>query len=300
VNILVTGASGLVGRALIPVLTAGGHSVVRLVRFKPARGEAGVYWNPAGGEIDSSGLVGLDAVVHLAGEPITGRWSEAKKRAIRESRAKSTRLLCETLARLTGRPRVLVAASASGYYGDRGDEVLREESRAGSSFLSQVCREWEEATQPAAESGIRVVNLRIGFVLSAAGGGLARMLPAFKVGGGGRLGTGKQYLSWIAMDDLAQIILFALTTTQLDGPANAAAPNPVTNHEFTQTLGHLLGRPTIFRVPAFGIRLAFGEMGKEVLLASTRMEPARLLKAGYRFRFPEIEGALRQVLTKHP
>jgi hypothetical protein len=191
---------------------------------------------------------------------------------------------------------VLVAASASGYYGDRGDEVLREESEAGSSFLSQVCQEWEAATGPAAASGIRVVNLRFGFVLSPAGGGLAKMLPAFKLGVGGKIGSGKQYLSWIAIDDLVQIILFAITTEALKGPANAAAPNPVTNSEFSTTLGRVLGRPAIFPMPAFAVRLAFGEMGDELLLASARMEPARLRRAGYQFRFPQLEGALRKLL----
>ena len=295
-NILVSGSSGLIGQALIPVLTGGGHGVICLVRFKRQGGKSLVYWNPAGGEIDAAKLEGCDAVIHLAGEPITGRWTAAKKRAIRESRVKSTRLLCEALARLSNRPRVLVAASASGYYGDRGDEVLREESEAGSSFLSQVCQEWEAATKAAAESGIRVVNLRTGFVLSLAGGGLAKMLPAFKMGAGGRIGSGKQYMSWIGIDDLVQIIFFAATTETLHGPANAVAPNPVTNLEFTKTLGRVLGRPTIIPMPAFAVRLAFGEMGEELLLASTRIEPARLLSAGYQFRFPELEGALRHLL----
>jgi len=298
-NILVSGASGLIGQALIPVLTAGGHRVICLVRFKPQGGGSLVYWDPAGGKIDTPKLEGSEAVVHLAGEPITGRWTGAKKRAIRDSRVKSTRFLCETLARLSNRPRVLVAASASGYYGDRGDEVLREESEAGSSFLSQVGQEWERATTPAAESGIRIVNLRIGFVLSPAGGGLAKMLPAFKMGAGGRIGSGKQYLSWIAIDDLVQIILFAIATEALRGPANAAAPNPVTNLVFTKTLGRVLGRPAVFPMPAFAVRLAFGEMGKELLLASTRLEPARLLKAGYQFRFPELEPALRYLLGRN-
>jgi hypothetical protein len=297
-NILVTGASGLIGQALISVLTTGGHRVICLVRFKPQGGESRVYWNPAGGDIDEPKLEGFDAVIHLAGEPITGRWNAAKKRAIRESRAKSTRLLCETMARLSRPPRVLVAASASGYYGDRGDEVLREESGAGSSFLSQVCQEWEAATKPAAESGMRVVNLRFGFVLSPAGGGLAKMLPAFKMGAGGKIGSGKQYMSWIGIDDLVQIILFATTADTLNGPVNAVAPNPVTNLEFTKTLGRVLGRPAIFPLPAFAVRLAFGEMGKELLLASTRIEPARLLSAGYQFRFPELEGALRHLLGR--
>jgi len=297
-NILVTGARGLIGQALIPVLTTGGHRVVCLVRFKPRGGESLVYWDPAGGDIDAPKLEGFDAVVHLAGEPITGRWNAAKKRAIRESRVKSTRLLCETLARLASRPRVLVAASASGYYGDRGDEVLREESEAGSSFLALVCQEWEAATKAAGESGIRVVNLRFGFVLSPAGGGLAKMLPAFKMGVGGKIGSGRQYLSWIGIDDLVQIILFAATTEALHGPVNAVAPNPVTNLVLTKTLGRVLGRPAIFPMPAFVVRLAFGEMGKELLLDSTRIEPARLLAAGYQFRFPELEGALRHLLGR--
>jgi hypothetical protein len=298
VNILVTGASGLIGQALIPLLTTGGHRLIRLVRFKPQGGESLMYWDPAAGEIDASKLEGMDAVVHLAGEPITGRWTEAKKRAIRESRVRSTRLLCETLARLSNRPRVLVAASASGYYGDRGAEVLSEESEAGSSFLSQVCQEWEAATTPAAERGIRVVNLRFGFVLSPAGGGLAKMLPAFKMGVGGKIGSGKQYMSWIAIDDLVQILLFATTAEALKGPVNAVSPNPVTNLEFSKTLGRVLGRPAIFPMPAFAVRLAFGEMGEELLLASTRIEPARLVSAGYQFRFPQLEGALQHLLGK--
>ena len=255
-----------------------------------------MYWNPAEGEIDAARLQKFDAVIHLAGEPITGRWNATKKRAIRESRVKGTRLLCETMAGLSSRPRVLVAASASGYYGDRGDEVLREESEAGSSFLAKVCQDWEAATKRAAESGLRVVNLRIGFVLSVAGGGLAKMLPAFKMGVGGKIGSGKQYVSWIAIADLVQIILFAISTEALKGPANAAAPNPVTNSEFSKTLGRVLGRPAIFPMPAFVVRLAFGEMGEELLLASARMEPARLLSAGYQFRFPRLEDALRHSL----
>ncbi len=295
-NVLLTGSSGLIGRSLIPVLKSGGHRVVSLVRFKPRGGEALVYWDPAREMIDAPNLEGFDAVVHLAGEPVAGKWTPAKKQAIRGSRIDTTRFLCQTLARLAHPPRAIVAASASGYYGDRGDEVLKEESAAGSSFLSQVCQEWEAATSPAAQSGIRVVNLRIGFVLSPAGGGLAKMLPAFRMGAGGKLGSGKQYLSWIAIDDLVQIILFAAATETLRGPVNTAAPNPVTNLVFTKTLGGVLGRPTIFPMPAFAVRLIFGEMGEELLLASTRMEPARLLSAGYQFRFSQLESALRLML----
>jgi uncharacterized protein (TIGR01777 family) len=296
-NILVTGASGLIGQAVIPVLTSAGHRVTCLVRFKPQDRASLVYWNPAAGDIDESKLEGFDAVVHLAGESISGRWTAEKKSAIRESRVNGTQLLSETLAKLSTRPRVLIAASASGYYGDRGDEVLREESTAGSSFLSRVCQEWEAATKLAAAGGIRVVNLRFGFVLSPAGGGLAKMLPAFKLGVGGRIGSGKQYMSWIDIDDLVQIILFATTAETLTGPVNAVAPNPVTNLEFTKTLGRVLGRPTLFPMPAFAARIAFGEMGEELLLASTRIEPARLLSAGYQFRFPELGGALRHLLS---
>jgi len=295
-NILITGSSGLIGQALIPELKSGGHSVASLVRFKPQPGAPLVYWNPAQGEIDASKLEGFDAVVHLAGESVSGRWTPAKKQAIRESRVQGTRLLCEALAKLSQRPRVLVAASASGYYGDRGDEVLREESAAGTSFLSQVCQEWEAATNPAAAGGIRVVNLRISLVLSRAGGGLAKMLPAFTMGVGGKIGSGKQYMSWIDLDDLVQIILFATSTAALSGPANAAAPHPARNLEFTKTLGRVLGRPTLVPMPAFAVRLVFGEMGEELLLASTRMEPTRLLSAGYQFRFPLLEGSLRHLL----
>jgi len=297
-NILISGSSGLIGQALIPVLKSGEHSVASLVRFTPKAGAPLVYWNPAAGEIDNSKLEAFDAVIHLAGESVSGRWTPAKKLAIRESRVRGTRVLSEALAKASRRPRVLVAASASGYYGDRGDEVLREESAGGMSFLSQVCREWEAATKPAAEAGIRVVNLRIGLVLSRGGGGLAKMLPAFMMGVGGKIGSGKQYMSWIDIDDLVRVFLFAATTETLSGPANAAAPNPVTNLEFTKALGRVLGRPTLVPMPAFAVRLVFGEMGEELLLASARMEPARLLGAGYQFRFPQLEGALRHLLPK--
>jgi len=295
-NFLITGSSGLIGQALIPELKSGGHSVASLVRFTPQPGTPLVYWNPVEGKIDSPGLEGFDAVVHLAGESVSGRWTPFKKQAIRESRVQGTRLLCEALAKVSLRPRVLVAASAAGFYGDRRDELLREESGAGTSFLSQVCQEWEAATKPAAERGIRVVNLRIGLVLSRAGGGLAKMLSAFTMGLGGKIGSGKQYMSWIAIDDLVQIILFAATAETLRGAANATAPNPARNSEFTKALGRVLGRPAIIPMPTFAVRLAFGDMGEELLLASTRMQPARLLSAGYRFRFPELEGALRHLL----
>jgi uncharacterized protein (TIGR01777 family) len=243
-------------------------------------------------------LEDFDAVVHLAGESIVGRWTPEKKARILESRAKGTRLLCESLADLRSRPIVLVSASAIGYYGDRGDQVMDEESSAGSLFLSKVAKAWEAATDAARRNGIRVVNLRIGFVLGKAGGGLATMLLPFKLGVGGRVGSGRQYMSWIAIDDVVGAISHAILSDSLRGPVNAVAPNPVTNREFTKTLGRVLWRPTIFPLPAFAARLVMGEMADDLLLASTRVKPSRLLSSGYEFRFPQLEGALRHVLGK--
>jgi len=293
-KILVSGSTGLVGSALVPFLLTGGHQVARLVRSQPTAGGE-VPWDPAAGRLEATNLEGLDAVVHLAGERITGRWTAAKKARIRSSRVQGTRLLAETLARP---PKTLVCASAIGYYGHRGDELLREESPPGAGFLAEVCREWEAAARPAAEKGIRVVQLRIGVVLSAAGGALALMLTPFKLGLGGRVGTGQQYMSWIALDDLAGIIQHALANESLRGPVNAVAPRAITNREFTKTLGRVLGRPTIFPMPAFAARLAFGQMADELLLASARVEPTRLIASGYKFRTPELEAALRHLLGK--
>jgi hypothetical protein len=297
-NILVTGSRGLIGRALVPFLTAGGHRVIRLVRSKASSDAGDVVWDPAAGMIDRAALAGLEAVVHLAGENIFGRWTARKKAQIRDSRVHATRLLSEALAQLSRPPRVFVCASAAGFYGDRGSEILREESASGSSFLAEVCREWEAATHAAANAGIRVVNLRTGIVLAAAGGALATMLLPFRLGLGGRIGSGRQFLSWITLDDLLEVILHALQTEGLRGPVNAVAPNPVTNLEFARTLGRVLLRPTLFPVPAFAARLVLGEMADELLLASARLEPARLRAAGFRFRFPELEGALRHLLGK--
>lgn len=297
-KVLVTGSSGFIGSALVPFLTAAGHAVTRLVRSQPRPGAAEVRWDPVAKTVDTAGLEGLNATVHLAGETIVGRWTPASKARLRSSRVEGTRLLADALSRLTRPPRVMVCASAIGYYGDRGEEILREESPPGTSFLSQVCREWEAAAQPAIRKGIRVVHLRIGVVLSPAGGALARMLPPFKLGLGGRLGSGRQYMSWIALDELVEVIHFALTNDRLRGAVNAVAPRPVTNLEFTKTLGRVLSRPTIFPVPAFAVRLALGEVADELLLASTHVEPTRLLAAGYQFRFPELEGALRHALRK--
>ncbi|HSF33952.1 MAG TPA: TIGR01777 family oxidoreductase [Candidatus Tectomicrobia bacterium] len=297
-NVLVTGASGLVGSALVPVLGAAGHDVTRLVRSQPKPGERVAHWDPMAGTIDVSALQGVEAVVHLAGENIAERWTAVKKAKIRDSRVKGTQVLCEALIGLAPLPKVLVSASAIGYYGDRGAEVLTEDSAPGSSFLAEVCRAWEAATEPAQQRGIRVVRLRFGVVLSAAGGALAKMLPPFRLGLGGVLGSGRQYMSWIALDDAVAAIHHALVTDSLQGPTNAVAPQPVTNQEFTETLGKVLGRPTILPMPAFAARLIFGEMADELLLASARVQPAKLQAAGYRFRYPELEQAFRHVLGR--
>jgi uncharacterized protein (TIGR01777 family) len=302
-RVIVTGSTGLVGRALVRSLLADGHEVTRLVRgdsqgFR-APGTAAVHWDPERGEIDAPALEGHDAAVHLAGENVgEGRWDDEKKRRILESRVKGTTLLASALAGLSAKPRVLVSASATGYYGDRGDEILREESASGSDFLSEVCREWEKGTLQASQAGIRVVHLRIGVVLDGEGGALQRMLTPFKLGVGGKVGSGSQYMNWITLEDLIGVIRRAVEDESLRGPVNTVAPQQVTNAEFTKALGHALGRPTIFAVPAFAARLAFGEMADALLMASTRVEPARLKEAGFQFKHPEIEGALRSVLGK--
>jgi len=297
-KISVSGSTGLIGSALVSFLASQGHEVIPLTRAKPAPGKAGIQWDPAAGTIDVTGLEGLDGVVHLAGESIAQRWTPAAKARIRESRIRGTRLLAESLARLAQPPKVLVSASAIGYYGDRGDEVLREESGPGSDFLAGVARDWEAATEPADQVGIRVVPLRIGIVLSPAGGALARMLLPFRMGVGGVIGSGRQYWSWIAIEDLLGAILHALTTKTLRGPVNTVAPNPVTNREFTKILGRVLGRPTVFPLPAFAAHLALGEMADALLLASARVDPGKLLASGYQFRYPDLEEALRHLLGK--
>jgi hypothetical protein len=297
-KVLVTGASGLIGSALVPQLAKTGHSVTRLVRAAPPPGIAAVPWDPAAGRIDPAKLEEFDAVVHLAGENIAGRWTPEKKARIRDSRVEGTRLLAEALARLVHPPKTLLCASAIGYYGDRGDELLTEASAAGKGFLADTCREWEAAAQPAAQKGIRVVHLRIGVVLSPRGGALKQMLLPFQLGLGGVVGSGRQYFSWIAIDDLVGVFLHALTNESLRGAVNAVAPEPVTNRVVTKTLGAVLARPTIFPMPAFAARLAFGEMADELLLASARVEPARLRAAGFAFRFPQLEAALRHLLNR--
>ena len=297
-KILVSGSHGLVGTALIKFLEQeGGHEIFRLVRHAPnSRSE--IEWSPDRYSIALARIEGFDAVVHLAGESIAeGRWSDEKKKRIRESRVKGTKLLGDALANLTSPPRTLISASAIGYYGDRGDEVLTEASTPGDGFLAELCAEWEKATALATEKGIRVVNTRFGVILDAHGGALAKMLPPFRMGIGGRLGSGKQWMSWIALDDVVGAIKFALTNEALSGPVNFVAPNPVTNSEFTKTLGKALSRPTLFPIPAFGIRLVFGEMGDALLLSSSRVEPASLTKTGYQFQYQGLEEALRHSLA---
>ncbi len=298
VQIAVTGASGLIGSALVPFLTTAGHHVRRLVRGEPKCADD-FRWDPAAASVDPAALAGCDAVVHLAGESIAShRWTAAQKQKILSSRVESTKLLASSLAALSPRPKVCVAASAIGYYGDRGDEQLDESSRPGAGFLPDVCRQWEAALQPAALAGIRVVNVRFGVVLSPAGGALKTMLTPFRLGLGGRIGKGRQFMSWIGLDDAIGAIYHALLTESLAGPVNVVTPDPVTNQEFTKTLGRVLGRPTFFPMPAAAARLALGEMADALLLASARVHPARLLTSGYTFRYPELEPALRQMLGK--
>jgi uncharacterized protein (TIGR01777 family) len=296
-HVLVTGATGFLGSRLVASLQKEGHRVTRLVRRSPQAGEA--LWNYQERQIDVEQLATADAVIHLAGESIAeGRWNDAKKRRIRESRELGTRFLAESIARLPRRPQVLASASAIGYYGDRGDEQLTEDSPPGQGFLPEVCQAWEAACRPATEAGVRVVNVRIGVVLDKRGGALAKMLLPFKLGAGGRVGSGRQWWSWIALEDLIRVFQTALANERLTGPINGTAPQPVTNREFTKTLGKVLGRPTVFPMPAFAARLALGEMANDLLLASARVLPKRLKENVFQFQHPELEGALRSVLGK--
>jgi len=297
-RIAVTGSTGFVGSALVPFLEAhGGHDVVRIVRTTGRSGTGQVLWDPSAGTIDAAALEGMDAVVHLAGENIAaGRWTTQKKARILESRIKGTQLLSRTLERLTNCPRVLVSASAIGYYGHRGEEALNEESPSGTGFLPEVCQAWESATEPASRAGIRVVQTRLGVVLSPAGGALALMLTPFRLGLGGPLGSGRQYMSWVAIDDVVGAIHYALTTEHLRGPVNVVAPNPVMNREFTSTLARVLRRPAVFPVPPVMLRLMLGQLADEALLASARVLPSKLRLTGYPFRYPDLEGALRHLL----
>jgi uncharacterized protein (TIGR01777 family) len=294
-RILVSGVSGPIGTALLASFEPQSPHIVRLVRGSVSNA-AQVSWDPLA-PFSPTAVSGFDAVVHLAGESVVGRWTEEKRLAIRESRVQGTRHLAAALAQCDVKPRVLVCASAVGVYGNRGDELLGEESTSGQGFLSEVCRQWEGASRIAAEAGIRTVNIRIGLVLSAQGGALGNMLKPFKLGLGGRIGSGRQWWSWIHVDDIVGGIQHAMRTESLSGAVNLVAPNPVRNAEFTKVLASVLGRPAFFPVPEFALRLAFGKMAaEELLLASQRVEPGELLASGYAFRFRELRSALEDLV----
>jgi len=295
-RILVTGASGPIGIALLASFEPQGTQVVRLVRGR-AQSAAEVSWDPMV-PVSPAAVSGFDAVVHLAGESVVGRWTAEKKKAIRESRVQGTRNLASALAQSEAKPRVLICASAVGFYGNRGEEVLSEESPSGQGFLPEVCREWEDASRIAAAAGIRTVNIRIGLVLSTKGGALTKMLTPFKLGLGGWIGSGQQWWSWIHVDDIVGAIHHAIRMESLSGPVNLVAPNPVRNAEFTKALASVLRRPAIFPVPEFAVRLVFGvQAAEEMLLASQRVEPEKLKASGYAFRFPELRAALEDLLA---
>ncbi len=294
-KILVSGVSGPIGAALLPSLKTHGYAITRLVRGA-ATGKDQISWNP-GAPIAPEAVSGFDAVVHLAGESIVGRWTDEKKRKIRESRVAGTSTLAQALAQAQAKPQVFVCSSAIGYYGDRGNEILNEQSAAGTGFLPDVCREWEAATQAAVRAGIRTVQMRTGVVLSPKGGALGKMLTPFKMGVGGKIGNGQQWMSWIDVQDMVGAIHHILDS-KLQGPVNMVAPNPVTNSEFAKTLASVLSRPAIFPVPAFAVKLAFGEMGETVLLGSQRVEPAQLVSSGYPFLYSTLRASLENIL-KH-
>ena len=292
-KIAIAGASGLVGSALIHALTGGDVAITRLVRQAPKTGE--IEWHPNQDQVSAQSLEGFDVIINLAGENLAGgRWTDEHKRKIRDSRVSGTHLLSEAIAKMEVKPRVFVCASATGIYGDRDDEVLDEQSESGGGFLAGVCREWEKACEPATKAGVRVVNLRFGPILAHEGGMLAKLLTPFKMGMGGKVGTGKQYISWVALEDAVNAIKLAINDQSVQGPLNVVSPNPVTNEEFTKTLGHVLNRPTALAMPAFAARLAFGEMADEMLLVSQRVMPKRLTAAGFQFQYPELEGAMKK------
>jgi uncharacterized protein (TIGR01777 family) len=302
VRIAITGSSGLIGSALVARFPDDGHAVTRVVRSTSVRDprHRTVVWNPTSGVIDSAALEGHDAVVHLAGEDIAaGRWTPARKHVIRESRIHGTRLLSEALASLAQKPRVLITASGIGYYGNHEpNERVNDTSPRGNGFLADLVRDWEQATAPAKAAGIRVVHTRFGIVLSPRGGALAKMLPPFKMGIGGQVGSGQQVMSWIALDDVPSVMLHIIAQESISGPVNVVSPHPVTNAEFTRVLGKVLGRPTIFPLPSFAVRLLFGEMGEALLLGGAHIVPKRLEESGFHFAYPHMEHALRHLLRQ--
>lgn len=294
-KVLVSGSSGLIGSALVTALSAAGNNVNRLVRANPTAPDQ-LSWNPTE-PLAPESVSGFDAVIHLAGESIAARWTEAKKRRIIDSRVPATQRLAETLAKASQPPGVFICASAIGYYGDRGDEILSEDSPSGEGFAAELCRQWEAAAQSVTNAGIRHVQIRAGIVLSASGGALAKMLPPFRMGLGGNVGNGRQWMSWIDLRDVVGAIQHLLTAESIRGPVNMVSPNPVPNAEFTKTLASALHRPAIFPMPAFAARLAFGQMADELLLASQRVEPSKLVSNGYKFRRPDLRSALEDILA---
>ena len=296
-NVLISGAAGFIGTHLTKALADLGHNVIILSRSAKSTKHNVINWKPASGKLDLSGVTDLDAVVHLAGESIAGRWTDEKKARIKNSRVEGTKLLAEALGGLNKKPEVLISASAIGIYGDRGDEALTEASPPGSGFLSEVGVKWEEATEPAREAGIRVCNIRIGLVLGNGGGALEKMIVPFKLGLGGKIGGGRQYWSWISIDDLVGIVIYLMNNNNLEGPVNAVSPNPLTNSEFTSALGNALNRPTIIPLPAFAARGLLGEMAQETMLSSTRVIPKKLLDAGFEFKYSDLDDALSGILT---
>lgn len=296
-NILISGSTGLIGSALVSALKEKGHAITALVRTETKNGASGISWDPMEGEVDAGRLEGFDAVIHLAGENVAkGRWTESKKKKIRDSRIKSTQYLSAMLAGLSRPPKVFICASAIGYYGDRGDEDLFENSPPGKSFLAEVCSSWEKTTQMASDQGIRVVHLRIGVVLTPKGGALKRMLFPFQMGAGGKIGNGRQFMSWISIDDVVGVIQYVIENESLEGAVNCVTPQPVRNMEFTKTLGKVLFRPTLLPLPAWVAQAVFGQLARELLLASTKVNPKKLQDAGYAFQQPELEGALKYLL----
>lgn len=297
-RILVTGASGLIGSVLVPFLEERGHTVQRFVRREPGSG-AEVFWDPEAGRIDASAVEGADAVVHLAGKNLAdGRWTPALKKQFLASRVQGTHLVAMAAAKAKNPPRAVLSASAIGYYGHCGNARIAEQAPAGDDFLARLCADWEAASQPAAEAGVRVARLRIGIVLSPGGGALAQMLPVFRLGLGGPLGSGRQFMSWIHIRDIAGAILHIIETPSVQGPVNLVSPNPVTNLELTRALGRALRRPALLPAPAPALRLAFGEMADAALLSSARVFPEKLLQSGYEFAFTDLDAALRDLLPR--
>jgi uncharacterized protein (TIGR01777 family) len=296
--VAITGASGMIGHALLARLRLDGKRVRRLVRSATPASPDDIVWDPMRGTLDPRDLEGVEAVVHLAGEPIAQRWTGARREAIRESRVRGTELLARTIVALDRKPGVFLSGSAVGYYGDRGDEAVDEERAPGTDFLAGVAREWEAATGAAKDAGVRVVLLRTGIVLSPRGGALERLLPPFRLAVGGPIGTGRQWMSWIALEDHLRAMEHALATVGLHGPVNLVAPNPVTNAEFATTLGRVLGRPALVTVPSFALELLYGEMARATILAGQRVLPRKLLRSGFHFAHPTLEEALRFELAR--